>query len=196
MSLSVKLEWKGPATWQKLAPLKEAHLSGVYVWIVRDGGWPTYIGMSNSVRNRVFAEFTEILGGGWQLYEPARLVSGAIRKNGDLDPRYEPSLDKIYGAEFHNDFKQLSALAVENLKLMDVYWAEVRPLVDVRFAVESALINAARDKCPDALQNMRVSRGHDTAIAVTVRHPFPKECRLSRELPSSITYGTRASAQL
>lgn len=197
MPFSVELKWKGPVSWQKLALLKEAEqLSGVYVWIVRDGGWPTYIGMSSSVRNRVFDEFTDLLGGVSMLYEPDRLVRGAIRIDGKLEPEYDPKWPNIYDAVFHKDFERLSDLAVENLKLMDVYWAEVPPPSDVRLAVESALISVARDKCPDVLQNTRVSRGNDTAIAVVVRHPFPGECCLSSQLEESISYGTRPAPQL
>lgn len=172
----ISLDWQGPAYWEHMNPLEEASVPGVYLWLA--GGYISYVGQSNNIRNRVCEEISQVLGGWSKLYRVADLEAGSIRDRGALRPEYNPTWKHILGATFQIQFQKFSLLAMENMKAYRIFWAHLQDSQVVRESVESALIYSASHGQPDALQNERPSRTRDTAISVSIANPFPPDLHL------------------
>jgi hypothetical protein len=141
------------------------------VWtVVREGEHRiAYVGEASNLMKRQREHVIWTLGGGYCLYETDELIQGRPPA-----AKYRP--DTLL-TNFLGNFSDLFKLALDNLTTYRFWWSTLREGRAVRRAVESAVIQAARQH-GDPLQNAGVSLLPGNCGPLTITSKFLSDVRV------------------
>ena len=183
MSLEITLEWRGPfdlASHDHRVVFAPPTTSGIYLWTVA-AHRVSYVGEATNLANRFYQHVFSMLGGAYCLYDEDHLS----RETPPV-PVYRPSQESLF-TTFFDDFDRHSRLAFRNLVSYRFWWATVDDKRKVRQAIESALIEEARQR-GEPIQNDRVSRGPSASVRLRITSVFQTEDKV-KGISGTIQYG-------